>query len=80
MGDFGVIWGKNENGPTFSEHITDKQKLHRLYCLVAAEKAGLTNYVYEFWHFSSGDRYDAYWKKLNPNERKALYGPVQNTI
>ncbi len=73
MGTFGVIWGKNDNAPTFSENITDDQKRNRLYCLVAAEVAGLTNYVYEFWHFSSGDRYDAYWLK----EKRALYGPVQ---
>lgn len=63
MGTFGVIWGPNEHAATFSENIRDDQKLHRLYCLLAAEKAGLTNYSYEFWHFSSGDRYDLYWKQ-----------------
>lgn len=63
------------NAPTFSEHITDKDKRNRFYCLAAAERARLTNYVYEY--FSSGDRYDAYWKNQNPNDRKAFYGPIQ---
>lgn len=76
MGTFGVIWGNNTNAPTFSENIIDSQKRNRIYCLVAAERAGLTNYLYEFWHFSSGDRYDAYWKNQGP-EKMALYGPIQ---
>lgn len=77
MGTFGVIWGPNDNAPTFSENITDVQKQNRLYCLIAAEKAGLTNYVYEFWHFSSGDRYDVYWKKQKQCDTIAIYGPIQ---
>ena len=77
MGAFGVIWGKNENAPTFSENLIDRQKQNRFYCFVSAERAGLTNYAYEYWHFSSGDRYDAYWKKNDPSERKAFYGPAQ---
>jgi len=62
---FGVIWGANPNAPTFSEEISKKQKLNRFYCLLAAATAGLTNYSYEFWHFSSGDRYDA-WIREQP--------------
>lgn len=65
MGAFGVIWGANPNAPTFSEEITKIQKLNRFYCLLAASQAGLTNYSYEFWHFSSGDRYDA-WMRNQP--------------
>lgn len=61
MGMFGVIWGTNQNAPTFSEQISDECKKNRLYCLIAAEYAGLTNYSYEFWHFSSQDRYAMYW-------------------
>jgi len=72
MGAFGVIWGPNKTSPTFSEDLLDAQKLNRLYCLMAAERAGLTNYPYEFWHFSSGDRVDAYWK----GESQAVYGSV----
>ena len=77
MGSFGVIWGTNKDAQTFSEAISDKQKKNRLYCLIAAEKAGLTNYVYEFWHFSRGDRYAAYWNEANDYERQASYGPIQ---
>lgn len=77
LGPFGVIWGDSQLAPTFSEGITDAQKNNRLYCLIAAERSGLTNYVYEWWHFSFGDRYDVYWKDENGQERIALYGSVQ---
>lgn len=77
LGPFGVIWGHAQVAPTFSEGITDTQKNNRLYCLIAAERAGLTNYVYEWWHFSFGDRYDVYWKDQNGQEKIALYGSVQ---
>lgn len=76
LGAFGVIWGDSHLAPTFSEGITDKQKNMRLYCLVAAERAGLTNYVYEWWHFSFGDRYDVYWKNQKSQEKAALYGSI----
>lgn len=51
--------------PTFSTHesITDEQIKNRFLFLVAATEAGLTNYVYEWWHYSFGDRYDCYWRK-----------------
>ena len=77
LGPFGVIWGDSQLAPTFSERITDTQKNNRLYCLIAAERAGLTNYVYEWWHFSFGDRYDVYWKDQNSQEKVALYGSIQ---
>jgi D-alanyl-D-alanine dipeptidase len=77
LGPFGVIWGDSQLAPTFSEGITDTQKNNRLYCLIAAERTGLTNYVYEWWHFSFGDRYDVYWKDQNGQEKIALYGSVQ---
>ncbi len=76
MGSFGVIWGSNPYAPTFSEQITDVQKRNRLYCLLAACRAGLINYVFEFWHFSSGDRYAAYWQEKEPSKRAALFGPI----
>jgi D-alanyl-D-alanine dipeptidase len=75
MGPFGVIWGANPNAPTYSEAISEEQKRNRLLCQIAAERAGLTNYLYEFWHFSSQDRYAAYWTKTG--EKKALYGSIQ---
>ncbi len=76
MGSFGVIWGSNPYAPTFSEQITDAQKRNRLYCLLVACRAGLINYVFEFWHFSSGDRYAAYWQEKEPSKRAALFGPI----
>lgn len=72
MGKFGVIWGPNEAVPTFSEIASDIQKNNRLFLLMAATKAGLVNYVYEFWHFSYGDRYEAFWKQKDT----AQYGSV----
>lgn len=77
LGPFGVIWGDSQLAPTFSEGITDIQKNNRLYCLIAAERAGLTNYVYEWWHFSFGDRYDVYWRDQKSKEKVALYGSVE---
>lgn len=77
LGPFGVIWGDSQLAPTFSEGITDIQKNNRLYCLIAAERAGLTNYVYEWWHFSCGDRYDVYWKHQQSQEKVALYGSIE---
>jgi len=77
LGPFGVIWGDAHLAPTFSEGITDIQKHNRIYCLIAAERAGLTNYVYEWWHFSFGDQYDVYWKDPHDQKKVALYGSVQ---
>ena len=42
--------------------------MNRLYALMAVCKAGLTNYVYEWWHFSWQDRYAAYWVAYVMNE------------
>lgn len=60
MGNFGSV---SFATPTFSEDaaVTDEHKKNRLLFLIAATSAGLINYVYEFWHFSYGDRYAAYW-------------------
>lgn len=77
MGPFGVIWGKNTIAPTFSEDLTDVQRNNRLYQIVAATQAGLINYLYEYWHFSSGDRYASFWQEHNTENRKALYGPIK---
>lgn len=74
LGKFGVLWGENKEAQTFSENLTSAQKLHRLLLLMAAAKAGLVNYAYEYWHFSYGDRYAAYWQENDPNKRIAYYG------
>ncbi len=76
MGPFGVIWGDNSSAPTFSENATEQQQQNRLYLLIAATEAGLVNYPYEWWHYSSGDRYAAYWQEANVLKRYALYNTV----
>ena len=75
LGKFGAIWGANPNAPTFSEDISDEQKNNRLLLLMAAKMAGLTNYLYEFWHFSFGDRYAAFWKNKD-EEKVARYNSI----
>lgn len=64
--------------PTFSNDpsLSEEQQKHRLLFLIAATQAGLINYVYEFWHFSYGDRYASYWSETNPDARQAIYGSV----
>jgi D-alanyl-D-alanine dipeptidase len=64
--------------PMFSDapKLTDIQRKNRLLFLVAATRAGFTNYVYEFWHFSYGDRYAAYWRQTEQSKREAIYGSV----
>jgi zinc D-Ala-D-Ala dipeptidase len=77
MGPFGVF-SPNPTAPSFSKGISNEQQLNRLFLLLAATRAGLVNYSYEFWHFSYGDRYAAYWLEKNPSQRKAIYGSVSN--
>ncbi len=75
LGKFGVIWGENKEAQTFSENISDAQKMNRLYLLIAATKAGLVNYSYEYWHFSFGDRYFEFWT-TNEQQRCAKYSSI----
>lgn len=75
LGKFGVVWGKNLHAPTFSSEVSLSQKNNRLLMICAATQAGLINYCYEFWHYSSGDRYASYWTKPE-QERIAIYGSV----
>lgn len=67
-----------KQAPTFTadESLTEEQKNNRLLFLIAATKAGLTNYLNEFWHFSLGDRYAAYYREEDPALRQAQYGSV----
>ena len=67
-----------KQAPTFcqDESLTEEQKNNRLLFLLAATQAGLTNYLNEFWHFSLGDRYAAYYREENPELRCANYGSV----
>lgn len=59
--DMGRFNKSGPHAPTFSNTISHEQQLNRLLMLIAATRAGLTNYVFEFWHFSHGDRYASYW-------------------
>lgn len=80
MGPFGVVsgwWkGGNKTAPTFSEDLTQRQKVNRLFLLIATAQAGLINYPYEWWHFSHGDRYASFWLESNPLARRALYDSI----
>ncbi len=60
MGPFGVAHG-NEQASTYSTDITSQQMQNRMLMLKAASAAGLVNYPYEWWHFSTGDAYARYW-------------------
>jgi len=74
MGILGTTWEHNPGPETFSDAqgVSDQQRSNRLFCLLAAVRTGLVNYPYEFWHFSRGDRYAAYWKKLDTAEYGAI--------
>lgn len=78
MGPFGVVWGENKIAPTFSNDITEIQLKNRLFLLIAATRAGLINYPYEWWHLSDGDRYAAFWLESDPSHRYAVYNSIAN--
>lgn len=61
LGSIQMTKGTKSSTPTFSKYATKKQMKNRLFLLIAATQAGLINYPYEFWHFSIGDRYAAYF-------------------
>ncbi|MFF7607659.1 M15 family metallopeptidase [Streptomyces parvulus] len=58
---------------THATNISDHARRHRTLLLTAMENAGFTNYGTEFWHFSTGDRYDALMRR----EQHARYGPIE---
>lgn len=53
----------NDLAPIFSQNpqLTETQAMNRFMLITAATSAGLVNYIYEWWHFSLGDRYSAFW-------------------
>ena len=66
-------------GPTFMHHnsLTEEQcNNNRLLFLMAATKADLTNYVYEFWHDSMVKIDAAYWRETNPELCIAIYNSL----
>ncbi len=76
MSPFGVIWGKNTQAPTYSDTLTPVEQNNRLFMLLAATEAGLINYPFEYWHYSSGDRYASFWLEKDSSLRKAIYGSI----
>ena len=64
--------------PMFSGDVrlTQQQCNNRFLSLLAATQAGFTNYLFEFWHFSLGDRYASYYREQNQELRCAYYGCV----
>lgn len=77
MGPFGVMWGKNPQAPTFSSELSIQQKNNRLLMILSATQAELVNYCYEFWHYSSGDRYASFWQESDASKRKAIYDAIK---
>jgi zinc D-Ala-D-Ala dipeptidase len=57
---------------TLSMQISGTARLNRKLLIDAMVSAGFVNYPTEWWHWSFGDRYWAYWMK----EKFALYGSV----
>ncbi len=74
LGKLGVIWGPNPHVPTFSNELSNEQIKNRLLLWIAATSAELVNYPYEYWHFSTGDRYATDWLRSIPF--KAIYGGI----
>lgn len=56
---------------TYSDHISDEAKNNRSILINAMQKAGFVNYPTEWWHWSYGDCYAAYFNNCN-----ACYSPV----
>lgn len=52
--------------------VSFEQRFNRGVMLVAATNAGFVNYAQEFWHYSYGDRYWAYWHRMP----YAIYGAL----
>jgi D-alanyl-D-alanine dipeptidase len=76
--DMGRFNTSGAHAPTFStSNVTPEQMKHRLLLLIATKRAGLINYLNEFWHFSCGDRYASFWLEQDPAKRVALYGPAE---
>lgn len=56
---------------TYSKYISKEAENNRKILIKAMEKAGFINYPTEWWHWSYGDCYWAYFNKCD-----AIYSPV----
>jgi len=52
----------NERAATAYPNLSEEQRRNRAMLQTVMEQAGFTNYPLEFWHYSMGDRLDAYAK------------------
>ena len=70
--DMGIDgFSRNETAATDYPGLTADQKRNRGILKTAMEQAGFTNYPAEFWHYSMGDRYDAFCRGTD-----AVYGEI----
>jgi len=72
MGKFGYYWGDNPQAFTFCVGLYEEQKKNRHLLLSSAATAGLVNYPLEWWHFSFGDQYFAYYTE----NKYAIYNNI----
>ena len=72
MGQFGNLWGENKQSHFYCAGLTQEQKDNRSALLLASGIVGLINYPYEWWRFSYGDKYYAYYTK----NKYAIYNSI----
>lgn len=68
-------WMKDEDGSlskTHSSKISQEAQHFRKIMSDVLQEAGFVNYAGEYWHWSYGDRYWAFFK----DQQAALYGSV----
>lgn len=76
LGQFGVIFGMNDQAASYSKSLSKEQKENRSIFFKACIGAGLVNYAKEWWHFSYGDRLWA----LAFNKEAAVYAPITSSV
>ncbi|HLE49405.1 MAG TPA: M15 family metallopeptidase [Patescibacteria group bacterium] len=71
--DFGTDYlNGDEKSVTDYPNLSKKVKANRKILKKGMEKFGFTNYPFEYWHYSIGDVFAAYFNK----QKYAKYGPV----
>ena len=70
--DMGGKIGEVDKAITLTNTISKAALGNRIILLSAMEKAGFTNYYFEWWHFSFGDRL---WARLN-NQKTAIFAKL----
>lgn len=57
---------------TLNKNISDDTRAHRQILIEVMSKASFVNYPFEWWHWSYGDKYWAYWMK----QKFAIFGSI----